>query len=105
MKNFVSFGAHTALFASAIILALLPVGISLRLMHGHHIPMSFNGGVTSNGDQDSVTPKEGAKEELGMELYPTGSSLPDCACAKGNIIMYLPIDASGWIRIRYGSKR
>ncbi|KAF8404528.1 hypothetical protein HHK36_009413 [Tetracentron sinense] len=80
MKNFIFFGVHTALLL-AILLTGLTAGKSLRLTRSNLI--SFNGKGTSDGDRSYVISKEGAKEELGMELYPTGSSLPDCSHACG----------------------
>ncbi|KAB1220704.1 Protein EPIDERMAL PATTERNING FACTOR 2 [Morella rubra] len=39
---------------------------------------------TNSGDRGHASsPKEEAREELGMKLYPTGSTLPDCSHACG----------------------
>ncbi|XVE60835.1 hypothetical protein DITRI_Ditri05aG0158600 [Diplodiscus trichospermus] len=43
----------------------------------------IHGRATKFGDEGQVYPEEGVKEVLGMELYPTGSSLPDCSHACG----------------------
>ncbi|GAV75626.1 hypothetical protein CFOL_v3_19104 [Cephalotus follicularis] len=47
------------------------------------ISVSFHGEGTKSGDQEHVHLEEEAKEEQGMEVYTTGSSLPDCSHACG----------------------
>ncbi|KAF7139172.1 hypothetical protein RHSIM_Rhsim07G0198700 [Rhododendron simsii] len=47
------------------------------------IPSTFNGKGTYARDDSDKYHENGAKVELGMELYPTGSSLPDCSHACG----------------------
>ncbi|XWS23448.1 hypothetical protein CRYUN_Cryun28dG0014700 [Craigia yunnanensis] len=54
---------------------------SLRVPPHHHA--SIHGKVTKFGDEGQMHYEEGVKEEVGMELYPTGSSLPDCSHACG----------------------
>ncbi|GMI83215.1 EPIDERMAL PATTERNING FACTOR 2 [Hibiscus trionum] len=51
---------------------------SLRLPSHHHAA-SIQGQAAKFGDETQMNPKE----EVGMELYPTGSSLPDCTHACG----------------------
>ncbi|KAK6246510.1 hypothetical protein QQP08_022251 [Theobroma cacao] len=68
-----------------LVLTFLMVSLatdSLRVPpHDHHA--SIHGKATKFGDKGQMHPQEGEKEELGMELYPTGSSLPDCSHACG----------------------
>ncbi|KAJ8747755.1 hypothetical protein K2173_012962 [Erythroxylum novogranatense] len=51
------------------------------------ISVSSQGGsrATTNGNEgyDHYPKESRVREELGMELYPTGSSLPDCSHACG----------------------
>ncbi|KAJ9167117.1 hypothetical protein P3X46_021792 [Hevea brasiliensis] len=69
MKLF--FGAHKIFLLVLIFMALM-ILVTLRKQ------------VALNGDEQSYRyPKLGAREKLGMELYPTGSSLPDCSHACG----------------------
>ncbi|CAL5418496.1 unnamed protein product [Camellia sinensis] len=111
MKNILLLGFHTLFTIAFLFMAITPSHPSHRHISG-----------TYNGDQEShMYPENVAKEELEMELYPTGSSLPDCshgckscfpckrvmvgfkcstescpivpcAFAKGNTIMYLSIE-------------
>ncbi|KAJ4846088.1 hypothetical protein Tsubulata_016726 [Turnera subulata] len=74
-------GAHMSFLFVLIFLAFI-VGKSLR-PHDQYTRASFHNEDASNGIAGHVHPKEEAKEELGMELYPTGSSLPDCSHACG----------------------
>ncbi|CAJ1978419.1 unnamed protein product [Sphenostylis stenocarpa] len=37
-----------------------------------------------NLQEKAATEEEGAKKDMGMELYPTGSALPDCSHACGS---------------------
>ncbi|CAL5417723.1 unnamed protein product [Camellia sinensis] len=70
------------LFTIAILIMVLTVAKSLR--PHHYISGNFNGKGTYSGDGSHVYPENEAKVvELGMELYPTGSSLPDCSHACG----------------------
>ncbi|XP_052191139.1 protein EPIDERMAL PATTERNING FACTOR 2-like [Diospyros lotus] len=72
----------------AILFMVLAVAHSLR--PHHYSSSTFNGKATQRGDalenpmQYSEINGGGLKEELGMELYPTGSSLPDCSHACGS---------------------
>ncbi|CAK9184926.1 unnamed protein product [Ilex paraguariensis] len=77
MKNFLSLGVHS-LCLIAVFFMMITVGKSLR---PHYF--TYHGKGTHNGAQSQMYPEEGTKEELGMELYPTGSSLPDCSHACG----------------------
>ncbi|XWS15346.1 hypothetical protein CRYUN_Cryun35bG0088800 [Craigia yunnanensis] len=80
MKNF-SLG-----FAGLMLVVILSMfclfSESLRVPPQHHAS-NFHGKPTKFGDEGQMLPKEGVKEEVGMELYPTGSSLPDCSHACG----------------------
>ncbi|GMY29567.1 protein EPIDERMAL PATTERNING FACTOR 2 isoform X2 [Fagus crenata] len=71
-------GAHTCVLL--MIFFMLPTS-SRCLRVAHHFSLHDKG--TNFGDQTHVSPKEEAKEELLTELYPTGSSLPDCSHACG----------------------
>ncbi|KAE8666502.1 Protein EPIDERMAL PATTERNING FACTOR 2 [Hibiscus syriacus] len=68
---------------------LMPVVIlsmfCLLPMPPHHqaAAASIHGKANKFRDNTQMNPKEGVKEEAGMELYPTGSSLPDCSHACG----------------------
>ncbi|KAG6752295.1 hypothetical protein POTOM_044517 [Populus tomentosa] len=74
-------GAHKSLLLMLIFMVFM-VGKSLR--PHHYTKSSYSKeGAASNGDEAHDFPKEAAREELGMELYPTGSSLPDCSHACG----------------------
>ncbi|XP_028077983.1 protein EPIDERMAL PATTERNING FACTOR 2-like [Camellia sinensis] len=71
MKNILVLGFHT-LFTIAFLF------MAITLSHPSHRYISG----TYNGDQEShMNPENVAKEGLGMELYPTGSNLPDCSHA------------------------
>ncbi|XP_057775588.1 protein EPIDERMAL PATTERNING FACTOR 2-like [Salvia miltiorrhiza] len=59
----------------SILFLLLPGGQALRPYHFTHHSRG-----TNYKDVENQHVKEG---ELGMELYPTGSSLPDCSHACG----------------------
>ncbi|XP_042491864.1 EPIDERMAL PATTERNING FACTOR-like protein 6 [Macadamia integrifolia] len=77
-KNFISsFVAYIALLLAVILLSLPTISRSIRLTMPE-TPVSFKSEGSTSG-----TPKDGLKEELGMELFPTGSSLPDCSHACG----------------------
>ncbi|KAF5444497.1 hypothetical protein F2P56_033623 [Juglans regia] len=81
MKN-LSLGAHTSFLFLSFFLILITSSTSLRVTN-RYFSVSFNEEATNFGDQGHISPKEDAKEEHGMELYPTGSSLPDCSHACG----------------------
>ncbi|KAE8100314.1 hypothetical protein FH972_018222 [Carpinus fangiana] len=71
MKN-LSLGAH----ASFLVLIF-----SMLLTSSRTHPFSLGEEAGSPfGAQDHLSPKE---DQVGMELYPTGSSLPDCSHACG----------------------
>ncbi|XP_075669849.1 uncharacterized protein LOC142639333 [Castanea sativa] len=76
-------GAHPfGLFL--IFFMVLASSRSLRVTHHLlDISVSLHDKGTNVGDEGHVSPKEEAKDELGTELYPTGSSLPDCSHACG----------------------
>ncbi|KAL2497038.1 Protein EPIDERMAL PATTERNING FACTOR 2 [Abeliophyllum distichum] len=63
----------------AVFLLILVTGNTLRPYHfAHQSKGPFK------GDHIHMSPQEEAKEDgIGMELYPTGSSLPDCSHACG----------------------
>ncbi|XP_062160235.1 protein EPIDERMAL PATTERNING FACTOR 2 [Alnus glutinosa] len=78
MKN-LSLGAHAS-FLVLIFSMVLTGSRGLRITH----PFSLGEKGRSIGDQGHLSSKEEGKEEVGMELYPTGgSSLPDCSHACG----------------------
>ncbi|XP_010261137.1 PREDICTED: protein EPIDERMAL PATTERNING FACTOR 2-like [Nelumbo nucifera] len=77
MNKSFTLGAHTA-FLAALLLSLLSVGRTVRSPTLSDVPVRFNGQGSS-----SLISKEGGKEEIQTELYPTGSSLPDCSHACG----------------------
>nr|KAJ0201386.1 hypothetical protein LSAT_V11C600336820 [Lactuca sativa] len=68
---------HILLLVSIVFLAL-DLGESL---HPHHFTYKVKGGYGES--QNHKHPKEGKNVELGMDLYPTGSSIPDCSHACG----------------------
>ncbi|KAJ4952528.1 hypothetical protein NE237_029360 [Protea cynaroides] len=79
-KKFISsFVAYTTLLLAAILLTLPTISKSIRFTFPE-TPMSFK---SSQGSSTSGMPKDGLKEEQGMEMFPTGSSLPDCSHACG----------------------
>ncbi|XP_077213863.1 protein EPIDERMAL PATTERNING FACTOR 2-like [Tasmannia lanceolata] len=80
MKNSISFIAYM-IFLAVFLFLFFTVGNSHRLNPGNAVGLGVKG--SSAGDKNHVITKEGAKEELSMELYPTGSSLPDCSHACG----------------------
>ncbi|XP_022772392.1 protein EPIDERMAL PATTERNING FACTOR 2-like [Durio zibethinus] len=73
MKNF-SHGVGRMMLVLIFLMVCLFTE-SHRVTPHHH--------ATKFGDEGQVHPEEGVKEVLGMELYPTGSSLPDCSHACG----------------------
>ncbi|KAJ6383623.1 hypothetical protein OIU78_027005 [Salix suchowensis] len=95
-------GAHKSLLLMLIFMVFM-VGKSLR--PHHYTKSSYSKEGASNGDEAHDFPKvrfldifrvnsstraltcinlqEAAREEPGMEVYPTGSSLPDCSHACG----------------------
>ncbi|PSS19539.1 MEPF2 like [Actinidia chinensis var. chinensis] len=75
MKNI-----HT--FFTIAILFMVPT-IAKSLLPHHYISSTFNGKGIYTGDGSHKSLENGAKEKLAMELYPTGSSLPDCSHACG----------------------
>ncbi|RWR93053.1 protein EPIDERMAL PATTERNING FACTOR 2-like protein isoform X4 [Cinnamomum micranthum f. kanehirae] len=81
MKKFIfpSIRAHVILFA-VIFLSVLTVGKTKRLLSKPDIQGDdLSGTLGFNGDRTPATPKG----ELGMELVPSGSTLPDCSHACG----------------------
>ncbi|MCL7023268.1 hypothetical protein MKW94_021062 [Papaver nudicaule] len=83
MKKGISSGSYIALFAM-IFFTVFVVGRSLRLTNDMTVSLSSEGGTRY---RSSIIPKKlgiNKKEEVGMEMYPTGgSSLPDCSHACG----------------------
>ncbi|XAR48601.1 hypothetical protein NMG60_11031477 [Bertholletia excelsa] len=60
------------------------LAVSKSLHPHHYISSTTNGKGIQGGEGGHKDPKNGgSKVELGMELYPTGSSLPDCSHACG----------------------
>ncbi|KAG8493541.1 hypothetical protein CXB51_011063 [Gossypium anomalum] len=77
-----SLGVVARLLAVVILFMFCLSSESLRVPPHH--AAGIHGEATKFGDETQMNPKEGGvKEELGMELYPTGSSLPDCSHACG----------------------
>ncbi|KAI3505025.1 hypothetical protein L1887_26880 [Cichorium endivia] len=77
LSNMKSIYPHILLLVTIVFL-VVDLGESL---HPHHFTTQVKG-----GDMESQTqkhPKEGKNVELGMDLYPTGSSIPDCSHACG----------------------
>ncbi|XP_019154717.1 PREDICTED: protein EPIDERMAL PATTERNING FACTOR 2-like [Ipomoea nil] len=73
-----TFGLWTMLFVTMVFL-LLGTSQSLRPSH-----FTYKGNGLHKGDQTNNNNLEDERKgELGMELYPTGSSLPDCSHACG----------------------
>ncbi|XP_065627900.1 uncharacterized protein LOC136066861 [Quercus suber] len=77
-------GAHTFVLL-LVFFMVLASSRSLRVTHHYTDTDSFlfitNFSVSNNDFMLYI--QEEAKEELGTELYPTGSSLPDCSHACG----------------------
>ncbi|KAI3717994.1 hypothetical protein L1987_69965 [Smallanthus sonchifolius] len=74
MKNIYS---HILLLVTIVFL-VLNYGESL---HPHHFTYQGHGGHSGSRSQEH--PKDVEHVELGMDLYPTGSSIPDCSHACG----------------------
>nr|GMD37192.1 protein EPIDERMAL PATTERNING FACTOR 2-like [Ipomoea batatas]GME04450.1 protein EPIDERMAL PATTERNING FACTOR 2-like [Ipomoea batatas] len=73
-----TFGLWTTLLVTMVFL-LLGTSQSLRPSH-----FTYQGNGLHKGDQTNNNNLEDERKgELGMELYPTGSSLPDCSHACG----------------------
>ncbi|XP_031117775.1 protein EPIDERMAL PATTERNING FACTOR 2 [Ipomoea triloba] len=74
-----TFGLWTILLVTMVFL-LLGTSQSLRPSH-----FTYQGNGLHKGDQTNNNNhlEDERKGELGMELYPTGSSLPDCSHACG----------------------
>nr|GLL39455.1 protein EPIDERMAL PATTERNING FACTOR 2-like [Ipomoea trifida] len=73
-----TFGLWTMLLVTMVFL-LLGTSQSLRPSH-----FTYQGNGLHKGDQTNNNNLEDERKgELGMELYPTGSSLPDCSHACG----------------------
>nr|GMD52148.1 protein EPIDERMAL PATTERNING FACTOR 2-like [Ipomoea batatas]GMD57103.1 protein EPIDERMAL PATTERNING FACTOR 2-like [Ipomoea batatas]GME09929.1 protein EPIDERMAL PATTERNING FACTOR 2-like [Ipomoea batatas] len=74
-----TFGLWTILLVTMVFL-LLGTSQSLRPSH-----FTYQGNGLHKGDQtnNNNNLEDERKGELGMELYPTGSSLPDCSHACG----------------------
>ncbi|OIT30460.1 PREDICTED: protein EPIDERMAL PATTERNING FACTOR 2-like [Nicotiana attenuata] len=68
------------LILSIVTLVLMLVASTQSLRPYH---FTYHGKGTNMDKQSHVHIKEERKGELGMELYPTGSSLPDCSHACG----------------------
>ncbi|CAB4319940.1 unnamed protein product [Prunus armeniaca] len=81
MKKYLSLGARTS-FLLGIFFMLIVMGRSLRARP--HLPLNLQAEiVTGNRVKVRMHLEEGAKKEENMELYPFGSSLPDCSHACG----------------------
>ncbi|KAL5560032.1 hypothetical protein UlMin_036243 [Ulmus minor] len=76
MKSF------SALVFLVIFFVLIMMGSSSLVLARPHSSLQGEGGVGLK-HQDPIYSRERANEGLGMELYPTGSSLPDCSHACG----------------------
>ncbi|OIV99039.1 hypothetical protein TanjilG_32298 [Lupinus angustifolius] len=55
------------------------IGWSLGVTHNHVKLMNLQ-------DEKVAIKEEGAKEDMGVELYQSGSTLPDCSHACGSCI-------------------
>ncbi|XP_044512108.1 protein EPIDERMAL PATTERNING FACTOR 2 [Mangifera indica] len=80
-------GARCCLAVMMLFMSLI-IGRSLRLSPHHDISATSNekAAASTYDDhqiQNHMYPKERVREELGLEVYPTGSSLPDCSHACG----------------------
>ncbi|KAB2083667.1 hypothetical protein ES319_A05G284200v1 [Gossypium barbadense] len=76
-----SLGVVARLLAVVILFMFCLSSESLRVPPHH---AGIHGEATKFGDETQMNSKEGGvMEELEMELYPTGSSLPDCSHACG----------------------
>ncbi|XP_050213495.1 protein EPIDERMAL PATTERNING FACTOR 2 isoform X2 [Mercurialis annua] len=75
MKSSFESGAHKCMRLLLIFMALI-VGKEALRPH-HYISVRIGKEVASSKNE------EARDQELGMELYPTGSSLPDCSHACG----------------------
>ncbi|KAK4352449.1 hypothetical protein RND71_027967 [Anisodus tanguticus] len=74
-----SFGILSLSIVTLVLMLLVVSSQSLRPYH-----FIYHGEGTNKDNQNHVPLKEEKKEDvLGMELYPTGSSLPDCSHACG----------------------
>ncbi|KAK8552599.1 hypothetical protein V6N13_120986 [Hibiscus sabdariffa] len=80
MKN-LSPGVVARLMPVVILSMFCLLSQSLRVPSHHHA--GIDGKANEVRDEPQTKPKEGVKEEVGTELYPTGSSLPDCSHACG----------------------
>ncbi|KAJ8628609.1 hypothetical protein MRB53_021932 [Persea americana] len=72
------FGAHMVLPLAALLLSSLVMARSFRSTPNIPVDLSH-----MTRDKPSEIPKEAGKEELSWDIYPTGSSLPDCSHACG----------------------
>ncbi|KAI3431933.1 uncharacterized protein J3R85_007810 [Psidium guajava] len=80
MSKILPFGAHVA-FAILLLSSAAMSGRD-RLRTDPHPTSSREQADVNGGNVDNIT-KEKTKEEVGTELFPTGSSLPDCTHACG----------------------
>ncbi|KAL3735427.1 hypothetical protein ACJRO7_024542 [Eucalyptus globulus] len=80
MTKIFPFGAHVA-FTVLLLLSAAVLGCDGLRMNPH--PSSSRGQADINGDRIDDILKEKRKGETGAELFPTGSSLPDCSHACG----------------------
>ncbi|POO00268.1 Protein EPIDERMAL PATTERNING FACTOR [Trema orientale] len=84
MKSLVILRVQNSASVLVIFFAVIMMVSSCLGLRPHHymsVSSQREGGV-GNGDKYPKYPKD-RDEELGMELYPTGSSLPDCSHACG----------------------
>ncbi|XP_054814760.1 protein EPIDERMAL PATTERNING FACTOR 2-like [Prosopis cineraria] len=72
--NTCSLPIHRSFLLIMVFLMLLSIARSLRMIPSQNELVSLQEQKPANADK---------KEELGMELYPTGSTLPDCSHACG----------------------
>ncbi|KAK7257063.1 hypothetical protein RIF29_30762 [Crotalaria pallida] len=63
-------------FLLVFLFILLSIGCSLGVIHNHEKLINLQ-------EEKVAIKEEGAKEDMGMELYPSGSILPDCSHACG----------------------
>ncbi|KAF8018265.1 hypothetical protein BT93_H3226 [Corymbia citriodora subsp. variegata] len=80
MTKIFPFGAHFA-FTVLLLLSTAMLGCDGLRMNPH--PSGSREQADTNGHRVDHLAKEKTKEEVGAELFPTGSSLPDCSHACG----------------------
>ncbi|PHT50606.1 Protein EPIDERMAL PATTERNING FACTOR 2 [Capsicum baccatum] len=80
MNTTTSIGILSVSIVTLVLMLLVDSSQSLRPYH-----FTYHGKETNKDNQNHIHLKEEEKgdHELGMEMYPTGSSLPDCSHACG----------------------